>query len=48
MEKYLFIGVGGFIGSVCQHGHRLGQEKANCGVVMTIEKVDVRKYSAGK
>jgi PII-like signaling protein len=23
-------------------------EKANCGVMMTIEKVDVRKYSAGK
>lgn len=23
-------------------------EKANCGVMMTMEKVDVRKYSAGK
>lgn len=23
-------------------------EKANCGAMMTIEKVDVRKYSAGK
>ena len=23
-------------------------EKANCGVMMTMERVDVRKYSAGK
>ena len=23
-------------------------EKANCGVMMTMEKVDVRKYAAGK
>lgn len=23
-------------------------EKANCGVMMSVEKVDVRRYSAGK
>ncbi len=23
-------------------------EKANCGVMMTMERVDARKYSAGK